>query len=261
MSLINEALQRAREEAAARLEAEDLPGTYLTAPRHMPPRAVWRRNLAIGVVASMTVAVAVWLWLGRSVPNGEPPAVASLEVAESLSQPQPQSQLQPVDDRRLDSPATESSARVETLPSAPSDAPSAEDSSGSPSATGSALAAAGESSPQPATTAPRERPSDPPRVEVADSRPSAFDDIPFVEPDLGDESSAARALNGRVFIREVDLPGYGSVELSGIAGSVAVLGGRIVSRGERVGGFELAEIETDGVVFSGRGATFRLKLR
>ena len=87
------------------------------------------------------------------------------------------------------------------------------------------------------------------------------DEIPFIEPDLHDESTGAAALNGKVFVREVDLPGYGPLELSGIAGSVAVLSGRIVSRGEFVGGFELSEIEPDGVVFSGRGATFRLRLR
>lgn len=250
MSLINEALQRARQEAAARMEAEELPGTYLTAPRHMPPRAVWKRNLLIGIGLLIPLALAVWLVVGPTAANDLPAVVGgSPEAATRLNVDRPPDGSEASPELRADpatSPVPGAVGRSLDQPHPPVSADSTETPARGVLASPATPAAAPVGG-RPAGT--------------AGDRQSQLDEIPFIEPNLRDGSTAAAGLNGKVFVREVELPGYGPVELSGIAGSVAVLGGRIVSRGELVGGFELVEIEPDGVVFSGRGATFRLRLR
>jgi hypothetical protein len=69
-------------------------------------------------------------------------------------------------------------------------------------------------------------------------------------------------VDGKVYIGEVPVPGGGSVKINGIAFSqdqpVAVLDGRVMGPGESVGGFTLVAIESGRVKLQGHGATVYL---
>jgi hypothetical protein len=70
---------------------------------------------------------------------------------------------------------------------------------------------------------------------------------------------------GKVYTGEVPIPGGGQVKLNGIAFSqdhpVAVLDGRVMGPGESVGGFTIVAIESGRVKLQGHGATVYLAPR
>ena len=66
-------------------------------------------------------------------------------------------------------------------------------------------------------------------------------------------------------MKEVRIPGAGTVSLSGIAWSdtnpVAVISGKVVGPGDVVQGFVVRRIEPESVFLEGQGSSFTIRLR
>ena len=77
--------------------------------------------------------------------------------------------------------------------------------------------------------------------------------------------SGAGLEEGKVYPGEVPVPGGGSLKLNGIAYSqdhpIAVLGGRVIGPGESIQGFTVLEILSDRVKLQGHGATVFLSTK
>lgn len=76
---------------------------------------------------------------------------------------------------------------------------------------------------------------------------------------------ASSSLDGASFLKRAEIPGGGTLELSGIAWSetqpVAVISGSVVSPGERVKGFKVIRITADSVDLEGANESFTIRLR
>jgi hypothetical protein len=112
--------------------------------------------------------------------------------------------------------------------------------------------------PEPKAAPPASLPVTPELV-TPEPRPAPTPPTPSNPAPAGDSGSL---VDGRVYVGEVPIPGGGSVKLNGIAFSqdqpVAVLDGRLMGPGEIVGGFTLVAIESGRVKLQGHGATVYL---
>ncbi len=116
---------------------------------------------------------------------------------------------------------------------------------------------------RPARPEPKAAPPPPPPAApepaFVEPRPAPSPPAPSNPAPAGDSGSL---VDGRVYVGEVPIPGGGSVKLNGIAFSqdqpVAVLDGRVMGPGEIVGGFTLVAIESGRVKLQGHGATVYL---
>lgn len=106
----------------------------------------------------------------------------------------------------------------------------------------------------PPAPAPEERPVPepspaPPPIQIQPTRPAA--PAPPANPGELEE--------GKVYKGEVPIPGGGSLKLNGIAFSqeqpIVVLDGRVMGPGEVIQGFTVVEIQSDRVKLQGHGAT------
>ncbi len=244
MSLIDEALKRARQEAA-RQDSAQAEGRYARVPVYEPPSRNPRAWLLPVVVAGcLAVGIGVGLIASRggSAPSAPPPAVAENPA--------------PVASQSVDPPQPPATAQPETEPRpvpAPADLPRIV-----------------EEAPVPVAPPPV-RPSAPP-VQQEAPRPvaptPAAPTLPSttpVPPSAGPEIALPATPPASTYVREVPLPEGGTLRLNGIAFSgqpVALFGDKVVSPGESVNGFTVVEIEAKRVKLQGQnGATVYVTLR
>lgn len=132
--------------------------------------------------------------------------------------------------------------------------------------------------PAPAPPAPEVRPvAPPPSIEIRPAAPAPVTPEPRSEPEpepvpaapapapvetappATPPAAASGLVEGRTYTGEVPVPGGGSVKLNGIAFSqerpVVVLDGRVMGAGEVVQGFTVVEIEAGRVKLQGHGTT------
>lgn len=254
MSLINDALKRARVEAR-RQEEEGRRG-YHAVPAHSRRPDRQRLLLIAGwTTAVVALGAVLWLW---SAPLGEAPAQA-------VSPPTPASGQEgtrpasghPASDRGAP-PAERRHATVAGdvdrdgrqqpgEPSAPASAATAPTAAPHESATGDS----GTATPSPAAP--------PPSDATPASSPSA------ATGPAAPRSSDARLEAGRTYLRSVRAADGSTAELGGIAYSttrpIAVINGSVVSNGDLIAGFTVVSIEPERVELEADGVRFFLALR
>ncbi|HVR95356.1 MAG TPA: hypothetical protein VMW27_01995 [Thermoanaerobaculia bacterium] len=261
MSLISEALKKARQEAA-RQDALHQSAPY--AVGYADARA--RRNPLLPVLAGLGAgclfagllfAVA---WTAGWGPFAKSPAPAPVEVAQSAPAPPPpavQIQEEPA------APQAAVPAPPQQVPAAPPPQPAIVEprplpgSPKPPAADPETPIAQAEPSPPPVAAAAEPTSSGEPAA-VPPAEPAPSTPAPLTAPAGGLE-------DGKVYTGEVPVPGGGSLKLNGIAYSqdrpVAVLDGRVMGPGEAIQGFTVVAIESGRVKLQGYGATVFLSPR
>lgn len=263
MSLISDALKKARQEAA-RQDAAQRGLPYAVGGAEASRRGGLAGPLVAGLAAGAVLvgAGALAAYLGHWGPwrNSGEPALAQVPPAASGSrvaaagnegggaEPDP-------------APAIVPSAPAEPLPSsaAPGSAPAV------PPAGGSTVAA--EAAPRPQLASPPVQVAPPPQAPAVrpEARPVPAPPSPSQLPPSAPEA-AAPGTEGeeRVYTGEVPVPGGGTLRLSGIAFSdnpVAVIDGKIVGRGEVIQGFTIVEIQRGRVRLQGHGQNVVVAVR
>ncbi len=247
MSLISEALKKARQEAA-RQDAQRSKSPYAVGVANAAERRTGLVAVLAGVGAGCLVAAVI---LAVAWSAGWGPFARSAKPAAQVAESAPAAPPAPV--KPASEPATMppamieeqappkpvQSARpepqpvVEVRPSAPADSPAARPAPAPP-----VSAPAGETAPAPSAPVPA-APAPPAPV-----RPAA---------------GAGGLVDGQTYAGEVPIPGGGTVRLNGIVFSqqqpVAMLDGRVMAPGEIIQGFTIAAIEAGRVKLQGYGAT------
>ena len=262
MSLVNEALKKARREAA-RQEAgkRKIPFPAFDSP---PPPRRTRTVLLGAIVAIVLLLAALAFVLGPGFldrQNRKPVA-----VTEATDRPAPE-------------PAPETIAATEVAATEPATVPTAAPDSASQPIPEARVERETSQPPAPTTPSretaeaenPRDRPSNPERpaagrtddviATAADRRATV--EPAEAEPATADESTGNGAAESH--LRTVDIPSIGSVQLDGIAWSperpFALLNGQIVGQGGSVQGARVAEIRPAEVVLEKDGRSYVLRLR
>jgi hypothetical protein len=254
MSLISDALKKARQEAARQDSLrQNLP--YAVGTVDAPERRSTLIPILAGLGAGCLLAAVIfgivyaagWGPFARTpkeavqVAEATQPAATSEPVPTVASTPAPQ----PVIEERSSPAPTPTPAP----PVAPTPRPQA--------------------TPAPVRTAPpvaetptvRVEPSPAPAPPVETPRPAApVVSIPAIPTPVPAPASNAEALeDGKSYVSEVPVPGGGVVRLNGIAYSpehpIAVIDGRVMGPGETVQGFTVLEIQASHVKLQGHGAT------
>jgi hypothetical protein len=257
MSLISDALKKARQEAARQDSLrQGIP--YAMGAAEAPPRAPWITLLAgLGVGCILAAAFFALAFAAGWGPfhQAAPPAPEARMAAANPA------------------PAPAASAPAATIvetPAAPavSATPPAAIPKPSPPAV-PRLEPPAPPVPRPAPTAaapsplPVEAVPDPtPNTATVPTAPAP--EAPAPQPAVSAAASGGLE-DGKVYTGEVPIPGGGLVKLNGIAYSqdhpVAVLDGRVMGPGESVGGFTIVAIESGRVKLQGHGATVYLAPR
>ncbi len=257
MSLIDEALRRARQEAA-RQDAVRRDERYRQVPV-LPPMASRRpsgpsRALVIaGVAAACVVLVAIGMVLGRREPLSQetaaviPAAAATSQPGAATSQP---------------GAATSQPGAAISQPGAATSQPGA-----ATSQPGAAISQPGAATPQPreVTSQPGEETSQraeaaAPARETPPQEPAPVSPAPAPVP-----VPVATAPEVRSFVRQATLPDGGALRLNGIAFSstqpVALIDDRVLTRGESYRGFIVSDIQPGFVELKGDGVILRVSLK
>ena len=233
MSLIDEALKRARQEAA-RQDSAQAEGRFARVPVYAPPPQRTRGWLLPVVLAGcLAVGIGVGVVLSRraAAPAAPPPSVAEHRASEVVPQRV---------DPRPSQTATDAPRIVEETP---------------------VPAAPREEAPAPPVTRP-----EPVQEEVVPppATPAPTPTAPPV-PSAGQEVALPATPPASTYDREMPLPDGGTLRLNGIAFSgqpVALFGDKVVVPGESINGFTVVEIERKRVKLQGRdGATVYVTLR
>ncbi|HKI01469.1 MAG TPA: hypothetical protein VKK31_05775 [Thermoanaerobaculia bacterium] len=255
MSLISDALKKARQEAA-RQDSLRQGVPYAVGPVDAPVRRNPLLPMLAGLGAGCLVAgilfavayMAGWGPFGKpaqegvrvadtaALPAAPPPPVVQESAAalppSETSPPPPQPQAVPQEPPPAAVPAPEVRPQIEMRPSVPVEPPLAR------------------TEPQ-ATPPPVPAP-----VEEASPVPAQ---VPQASPAPTPEGGL---VDGQVYTGEVPVPGGGSVKLNGIAFSqdrpIAVIAGRVMGPGEVIEGFTVVSIEPGRVTLQGHGATVYL---
>lgn len=242
MSLINEALQRARDEAVRQESIKR--GVPLPRPASSPQKSGWLAITVLILAAALAVSVLALLGLSRQIPAArtepEPlPAPAAATPTDNLVAVLPSSAA----------PAPHDSlTEVSQVPPGSTPRAPADPAPGEPTGT-----AAGESSSETHSADPiRQSPSG----EITGM--SRDDSVPV--PAAGSSNSPPET-----YVRHVDLENAISLELGGIAwseaGPYALLNGRVVGIGESVSGFIVREIDPLQVILEGQDRKLVLRLK
>lgn len=230
MSLIDEALRRARQEAA-RQDAAKRDEAYRHVPV-LPPMASRRRSgvppALIGAAAALLViaGIALGVYLGRG-PSPKPRPES--RIAEAPAAPAPIPELPP--QRPI--------AVMEEIP---------------------------EATPEPT---PVPRPTPEPVVETpipapaAEPTPAPAAPEPVPTPEPTPEPTPAPEI--RTYVREIPLPEGGSLRLNGIAFSatqpVALINDKVLAKGESYQGFLVTDIQSNLVELRHDGTIVRVTLK
>lgn len=234
MSLIDEALRRARQEAA-RQDAAKRDEAYRHVPV-LPPMASRRRSgispVLIGAAVALCViaGVALGIYLGRgSSPEPEPRvAEAAPTPAAPVPPPEPQRPVAVMEEIPEETPEPE-----------PTPVPTPEP------------------TPAPVVVVPTPAPP-PPEPEPA-PEPATPEPVPTPEP----EPTPAPEI--RTYVREIPLPEGGSLRLNGIAFSaaqpVALINDKVLAKGESYQGFLVTDIQANLVELRNNGTIVRVTLK
>jgi hypothetical protein len=293
MSLIDEALKRARQEAARQDASQRY--AYPATPVQVPFRDRSRSSLLVGLVAGLligVVAIAGTLWVTKSRPGSERAAAevpaASPDAASASSAAAPIPLVEELE------PAPPAAA--ETVPVLPSPTPEPLPVPAASQAVTPRIETSRpvESQPrieiQPRPAAPAEPRAEPRAPVAVPAEPRTAEPVPaakagtapappllYVPPATGSEAAPPPShtgpgtapaagepgLNGRTFVRELPVPGGGTLELRGIASGsqpAALINGRVLARGEVIEGFTVVGVESRRVELKGYGATVYLSL-
>lgn len=258
MSLITEALKKARQEAA-RQEALKQGSAYpwMAGPT-TPPRSQTRSALLIGVLAGclaagLGTAGAVWWLSGRMAPPQPAPAAApAAEIAQTAERapvPAPATEPPPqIIEEEAPVTREEAAPIQETPPPAPPVRP--------------VEPAPAPVQPAPARPAPVETPAPTPAAPVV-PEPTPQPAAPAPDPEAA-AAAAAGLEDGKTYVREVPVPGGGSLKLNGIAFSenpVALFSDRVVAPGESIGGFKVVGMDVKQVTLEGHGVKVYVALK
>lgn len=270
MSLIDEALKRARQEAD-RQKAAERETRYARVPVYVPPARAGRRWLVPALAACLGAGLAAGVVISRPAP---PPLAPSPATAPALpgsggapaerpaqvvsEKPPGVSEKPPV--------VAEKEPRREPPPS-----PSPGEGEGSDGRGGQGVRAsspAPQPAPAPPAPAPREEPialPNPPREAAAPAQPvQAPQPSSLLPPAPSLPQPPPASGEPRSYVREVPAPGGAVLRLNGIAFSaqpVALFGDKVVAPGESIGGFTVVEIEAKRVKLQSPGGTVYVTLK
>jgi hypothetical protein len=236
MSLIDEALRRARQQAASQ-ESARRDERYRQVPI-LPPMAARRDRsagpaLVAGAVAVCVVAgIGIGVFLGRRAGEERAVPVETVQMP-----PAPEETAPPVETPRSPAVPAQIVEEVTPLPA---------------------------SSPTPAP-----RPEETPRQELPASEVEPFNPPPVLDtapasptPEITPEPVTPEV---RTYVREVPLPDGGTLRLNGIAFSstqpVALLNDRVLGKGESYQGFTITDIQAGVVELQGNGMIVRVSLK
>jgi hypothetical protein len=251
MSLISDALKKARQEAA-RQDALRQRAPYAVGTADSPDRRPALLPLLAGVGAGCLVAalLLVLAWSAGWGPFNEPAARAA-QVAEAAPAAPPASAAPaagPFQAPIIEEPEATPPVSSQSTTPAPS-----------------AAAPVQETRPQPSIELRPAAPAEPSTIRPAPAPPAPIEERPAPVPSAPSPSAPARPaaagdlVDGTVYSGEVPVPGGGTLKLNGIAYSqdrpVAVLDGRVMGPGEVIQGFTIVAIETGRVKLQGHGAT------
>jgi len=230
VSLIDEALRRARQEAA-RQDAARQEERYRQVPV-LPPMAMRKdgcsRPALIGaaVAACVAAGIGIGMYLGRA-PEAPQPQVTATPAAPSIPAPE--------------APQPPPSLMEVTLEETPEPQPM----------------------PIPAPTPELEVPQQVPVTEQETLEPPPALDTPPPAPEPTPEPTPVPEV--RTYVREVPLPDGGTLRLNGIAFSaaqpVALIDDKVLAEGESYQGFLVTDIQANLVELRGNGMTVRVSLK
>ncbi len=260
MSLISDALKKARQEAARQDSLRPgLPYAVGAATAPAAPRAPWISLLAgLGAGCLLAAAIFAMAFFGGWGPFHKPAPQTQVAAA-----PVPQPVTAPPSQAAVPEPPPKPVAIVE----APAPKPVPEPPKREPEAV--------RPTPQPQTPvviaphpAPEAARATPPVVTAAPApQPAAEAPAPAPAPVQAAPAPAPSApegglIEGSTYNGDLPVPGGGSVKLNGIVYSpdhpIAVLDGRVMGPGENVQGFTVVAIESGRVKLQGHGATVYL---
>ncbi len=283
MSLINEALKRARTEADRQAQAER-EGTAPAAAWTPPPFSRRERSpVAASIVASLLVSLLVgatfYFLRGRNAPPAQPaPAAASAaQTAVPVAAPSPPAPVAAPAAASAQPAASTASSAVPAVAPERSTAPSRTAGPGPAGGTSAAVTrrttlAAGSAAP-----AQDRRASEPEAAPPTDAESVAATGVvmpahgvraaPEPKPATASLAPASRPrhgqLDGRTFSAAVALPDGSRIDLGGIiSGAIplAMLNGRMIGIGEYAGAYAVVKIETRRVELRGPEGSFWLGL-
>lgn len=271
MSLVNEALKKARLEAAR----QDAARRGLPPPGSQPvPASPLAPSIAIkGAAVALLVAVALLIfWAGRRSSSGE--QTENISVAQARGE-NPSAEVPATvgasPETAPDSPAegatdgvragldNRSQAPGESQPAAPNtsrDAPATQDRLAAPRTEAPAPTAA-------PTTAAQSTPQQlqPPAAEQPQQRPRTDPGRPAAAQPSADTTSA----QPQSFLRKLELPGSRPIELGGIAWSedrpFALINGRVVGPGDQIEELMVVSVHPKHVELRGDQGYFLLRLK
>lgn len=263
MSLISDALKKARQEAARQDSLrQTLPYAVGTAdppaPRnqYMPLLAGLGAGCVLAVVVFGIVYLGGWGPFSRarkeSVQVAETPSPAATPRAAFPTEPAP---APPVIEERTEE-------RSQPAPPTPVQEPRPKP---VPVQTVPPVAETPLPRSQPAPVPEQEARLAPPPVPTPAPAPVPTVAAPIRAPAPPPAASNGGPEDGKAYVNEVPVPGGGVVKLNGIAFSpdhpIAVLDGRVVAPGEVVQGFTVLEILADHVTLQGHGAKVSVSLK
>jgi hypothetical protein len=260
MSLISDALKKARQEAARQDSLR--PGLpYAVGAASAPaPRAPWISLLAgLGAGCLLAAAIFALAFFGGWGPFHKPAAQTQVATA-----PAPQPVTAPPSQPAVQAPPPQPVAVVEAPAPKPAPPPPKQREP-------EAVRPAPQPQTPPVVITPRPAPETAPPVKAAPA-PQPVVEAPAPVPTPVQAAPAPAAppksapegglTEGTTYTGELPVPGGGSVKLNGIVYSpdhpIAVLDGRVMGPGENVQGFTVVAIESGRVKLQGHGATVYL---
>jgi hypothetical protein len=262
MSLISDALKKARQEAA-RQDSLRQSVPYAIGVADAPERRAPWISLLAGLGAGCILAVAVFAlaFFAGWGPFHKPTAEARTAAVSDTSAAQPAAAA----------PAAQTPAPA-TLPAASQEAPAPPPAVAKPvqeiprQIEESRPAPQIEAAPPPPPVPSKSAPETAPAASAPTPAPASPAPVPAAAPSQPPAAASATGsgglVDGQTYVDEVPVPGGGSVKLNGIVFSsdqpIAVLDGRVMGPGEVVQGFTVLAIESGRVKLQGHGATVYL---
>jgi hypothetical protein len=269
MSLISDALKKARQEAARQDSLrQTLP--YAVGSADLPERRNVYMPLLAGLGAGCVLAAVIFgiLYLGGWGPfsHSRRGIVQVAETPSSAATPRPAPSAEPasappvIEEKSEPASPTPTPVVPRPVPPAPAQEPQPRPAPAAPPIVETPAART-----QPTPVPVDEARLAPPPVPTPVPSPVPTVAAPIRAPAPPPVASNGGPEDGKAYVNEVPIPGGGVVKLNGIAYSpdhpIAVLDGRVVAPGEVVQGFTVLEIQADHVTLQGHGAKVSVSLK
>ncbi len=249
MSLINEALQRAREEVVRQEAAKK--GLPLAPAQRFKEKSSWLTAAVLILAVALAISVVALLGLSRQIPATATTADVGASVATT---PPDRSTMSAVVAETPTDLSVDRSLQNEITPS---------EDPGSIEVNPEVTKPDDLERPKPSET-PRtiELRATPPKEAAAEPAPEPSQALETPDPSLTEPVAEVRV---ETYLRHAELADDASIELGGIAwsesGPYALLNGRVVGIGESVSGLIVRQIDPLEVVLEGRGRKISLRLK